>query len=315
MKTRMTTILKAASARKLLKLLLIGAGLFSFSSAMAQPAARMGISPDRYQVSFDERGGETQSLVIQNLSDKPLHLSLSVSNWDLDESNQISVAPPTENSLDQWIVINPVKITVPPATPQTVRWAILPRLKPQPGEYRAIIFIEEDLPEQQAADGTEVRMKMRYGMPIYAQVGEAVESARLQQVTVASDGTSAALELLNDGNKHARLGGNYGIWPSSEFPGSDKALGMLRELSPEEAGSVDFMVGNLPGSVILPGDQRALPVTFAGLEEGEYTIQFNATFAQLEITNTIGFSRRDEDPATFRVATLDAEQRLVSGGE
>ena len=114
----------------------------------AQPVPRMGISPDRYQITFDERGGETQSLMVQNLSAEPLTVTLSVSNWDLDENNKVRVIPPTENSIDGWVVINPLRITIPPGTPQTVRWAIMPRLKPEDGEHRAIIFIEEELPER-----------------------------------------------------------------------------------------------------------------------------------------------------------------------
>ena len=166
---------------------------------------------------------------------------------------------------------------------------------------------------QETDDGTEVRMKMRYGMPIYAQVGDPVESAQFIDVSVDEGGRSAALEILNDGNKHARLGGNFGVWPSDEFPGRDEALKQLRALNPESAEQTDFLAVNLPGSVILPGDQRALPVNFGELEDGEYTVQFNATFAQLEITDTVNFTRRDvDDPETYRVAALSEDIRLIS---
>lgn len=91
------------------------------SFVAAQPTARMGISPDRYEISFDERGGQTQSLMVQNLGDQPMTVMLSVGTWDLDDNNAIRIIPPSEISLDQWIVINPVRITIPPGTPQTIR--------------------------------------------------------------------------------------------------------------------------------------------------------------------------------------------------
>ena len=193
--------------------LLVLCGLLFATSLQAQPAPRMGISPDRYQIVFDERGGETQSILVQNMSDEPLSLSLSVSNWALNDENQITVVPPTESSLDQWIVINPMRVTIPPGAPQTIRWAIMPRLKPEEGEYRAIIFVEEELPPREKVEGTEVRMKMRYGLPIYAHVGSTIESAQLNDIAVTRLGDRLNLDITNDGNIHARLSGNLVYGP------------------------------------------------------------------------------------------------------
>lgn len=291
------------------------------SAASAQPAPRMGISPDRYQIEFDERGGQTQSLLVQNLSDEPLSLSLSVSNWELNENNQIVVAPPTESSLDQWIVINPLRVTIPPGAPQTIRWAVMPRLQPQQGEYRAIIFVEEELPAREDPNSTEIRMKMRYGLPIYAQVGDPIESAQLNGVNITRTGETLSIDLTNDGNKHARLSGNYGIWPSDEFPGSKEALKQLRAMNPQNQDEADFLFGNMPAAVILPGVRRAIPLGLELENEGEYTIQLNAAFAQLEITESLGFTSHDlesaepEDPAVFRVAELTTTPALIGLAE
>lgn len=283
----------------------------------AQPAPRMGISPDRYHIEFDESGGDTQSLLVQNLSDEPLSLNLSVSNWELNDKNQIVVAPPTENSLDQWIVINPLRVTIPPGSPQTIRWAVMPRLQPQQGEYRAIIFVEEELPARKNADSTEIRMKMRYGLPIYGQVGDTIESAQLNSIDITKTGEKLQIDLSNDGNKHARMSGNYGIWPTAEFPGSREALKQLRAINPETQEEVDFEFGNMPASVILPGVRRALSLDLGLQKTGEYTIQLNAEFAQLELTDTLSFTKYDiesaepEDPTIFRVADLPASSNLV----
>lgn len=297
-----------------IKVLVLISTLFVSTWVNAQPAPRMGISPDRYNITFDERGGDTQSLLIQNMSEEPLTLSLSVSNWELDENNQIAISPPTETSLDQWIVINPLKITVPPGSPQTVRWAVMPRLKPAEGEYRAIIFIEEDLPEQQQSNSTEVRMKMRYGMPIYAHVGEEIESAELHNIEVSRLGDRLSVDLANVGNKHARLSGNFGIWKKDQFPGTDEALKLLSAEAEDVASN--FLRAPLPPSVILPGNRRALPVNLPIEEEGEYIIQLNASFAQLEILESFTFMHHAEsDAEEVRVATLDANAPLVGAAQ
>ncbi len=291
--------------------------LLVVATANAQPSPRMGISPDRYQIVFDERGGETQSLLVQNLSDEPLSLSLSVSNWELNDENQIVVAPPTESSLDQWIVINPLKVTIPPGAPQTIRWAVMPRMQPQQGEYRAIIFVEEELPPRENPNSTEIRMKMRYGLPIYGQVGETIESAQLNGVNVAKTGEKLHIDLSNDGNKHARMSGNYGIWPTAEFPGSKEALKLLRAINPENQAEAEFNFGIMPAAVILPGIRRSVPLDLKLQDAGEYTIQLNAEFAQLKITEAISFTNHDidsvepEDPSIYRVAGLPSAANLL----
>lgn len=308
--------------RYAIRAVLMLCSLLIAANLQAQPAPRMGISPDRYQIVFDERGGETQSILVQNMSDEPLSLSLSVSNWALNDENQITVVPPTESSLDQWIVINPMRVTIPPGAPQTIRWAIMPRLKPVEGEYRAIIFIEEELPPREKVEGTEVRMKMRYGLPIYAHVGSTIESAQLNEIAVTRLGDKLNLDITNDGNIHARLSGNFGIWPSDEFPGTDAALKQLQSVNADNEQEMDFVVGNMPPSVILPGNRRVLNMPFPLHDEtGNYTIQLNADFAQVEITETLSFTKHlpqdpdSDDPEVFRVATLPAEQPIIGAVE
>jgi P pilus assembly chaperone PapD len=251
----------------------------------------MGISPDRYQIEFDERGGDTQSLMVQNLSDQPLTINLSVSNWELDEDNRIKVVPPTERSLDQWIVINPLRITIPPRSPQTIRWAVMPRLKPHPGEYRAIIYIEEELEEKQDSTGPNVRMKMRYGLPIYAHFGDRIEDAQLNEIRISDEGSVVNLDVSNDGNVHARMAGNYGIWPTAEFPGEAEALSLLRSVNPANQQEAGFHVGAVPGSVLLPGNRRVIALDPELDLAGDYTLQFNADIAQLQITDSIQLSK------------------------
>lgn len=274
---------KSAQVFMLLAVLLNGVG----ATLNAQPAARMGISPDRYEVVFDERGGDTQSLMIQNLSDEELTVTLSVSHWDLDENNQLRIIPPHESSLDQWIVINPLRVTVPPGSPQTIRWAIMPRLKPGGGEYRAMLFIEEDLPPEQRSEGTQVRMKMRYGLPIYAHVGERIERAEFNGINIDRDNNRIFLDITNVGNVHGRLSGNYGIWRLAEYPGQKQALEALRKAASRQDSPDGFMVGRIASTVVLPEDRRRLSLDVVLANPGEYVAVIDAEIAGLEIVEAI----------------------------
>ena len=83
-----------------------------------------------------------------------------------------------------------------------------------------------------------------------------------------------------------------------------------------------FLVGAMPPSVILPGDRRVLNMPFPLHEEtGEYVIQLDADFAQVEITETLSFTKHlpddpdSDDPELFRVATLPADQQIIGATE
>ena len=256
----------------------------------AQPQARLAISPERYQVEFDARGGDTESLMLKNLSSETITVQLSVSNWDLDQDNKVRVIPPQEDSLDQWLVVNPLQVTIPPDTPQTIRWAILPRTEPIPGEYRAIIFIEEVLPEREPSKVTSVRMKMRFGIPVYGQVGKPTEVTKVTAVVTDSSGQNVAIKVSNEGNQHARLGGSYGVWSKAAFPGKERALAQMRRFNSKED---TFSVKKLNEIVLLPDNSRTLTIEPELPAVGDFIVQFDASFGSTPLHNTISVRRAD----------------------
>ncbi|GAB5452463.1 MAG: hypothetical protein Hals2KO_27910 [Halioglobus sp.] len=256
--------------------------------AHAEPQARLAVSPERYTIDFDERGGRTQSLMIKNLSDEPLTVKLSVANWDLDEQNRVKEIPPAEDSLDQWLVVNPLQVTIPPDSPQTIRWAILPRKQPVPGEYRALIYVEEVLPERAPQANASLRFNMRMGIPIYAHFGEQVVDTVALARTNNDDDSAVSIALQNKGNSHARLQGRYGIWPSAEFPGRDKALAALRNTrkgrNKKERAFTDVAMHDV---VLLPDNIRYVTVNPDLPRSGEYTVQFDANFGDEQLQDTV----------------------------
>lgn len=252
----------------------------------AQPAARLGISPERYIVELDEGGGVTESLMVKNLSDEPMTVKLSVGNWELDENNRVRAIPPREDSLDRWIVINPLRVTIPPNTPQTIRWAIMPRTRPVQGEYRAMIYIQEDLPERDPSADAAVRINMRMGIPVYAYVGEVAGHAAVTAVNVGDDGREVRLALANESNRHARLQGSYAIWRGDQYPGQERALELI-EGSDDNAADGDVTVQKINGIVVLPGNERTVTITPELPAGGHYVMQLDASFGETVLRESV----------------------------
>lgn len=252
----------------------------------AQPGARLGISPERYIVELGEGGSVTESLMVKNLSDEPMTVKLSVGNWELDENNRVRALPPQEDSLDRWIVINPLRVTIPPNTPQTIRWAIMPRTRPVQGEYRAMIYIQEDLPERGPSAGASVRINMRMGIPVYARVGELAGNASFTSVKVGDDGREVSLALSNDSNRHARLQGSYAIWPADQFPGQERALEVI-EKNDDGTEKNGAIVEKISGIVVLPGNERTLSIMPELPGGGDYIMQLDASFGAAILRETV----------------------------
>src|SRR5512136_1349866 len=116
--------------------------------AVAQTAS-IGVSPLRIEMALGTRP-VAEAIQIMNLGSAPIELSVSVSNWILDEANQVKAIEPTEQSLDQWIVISPLRLSLPPGRLQTIRFTVRPKVKPDPGEHRAMVFFDE-VPEAEPA--------------------------------------------------------------------------------------------------------------------------------------------------------------------
>lgn len=263
------------------------------AAALAQPSARLGFSPERYIVELGDGGSVTESLMVKNLSDEPLTVKLSVGNWDFDENNRIRILPPAEDSLDRWIVINPLRVTIPPNTPQTIRWAIMPRTRPEPGEYRALIFIEEEVAERAASKAsTSVRMNMRMGIPVYAQVGEAIERAEVDGPRLAEGGRDIEFSISNGGNRHARFSGHYGIWRADDYPGPEDSVKLVARAGESGSEAKGFSLVKLNDAVVLPGDRRNVSLRPDLDAPGEYVVQFNARFGNAEITDSVVLQAR-----------------------
>jgi hypothetical protein len=285
----------------LLGLLSVAAG----DATALEPPAQIAVSPSRFELALGDRP-TTESVNLINMSDRDVTVQVSTANWDLDEANQIRLLEPDEQSLDQWMVINPVRFTVPAGETQTVRFSIRPRVRPEPGEHRAMIYFNQVLPE--ARDERILRVRFNVGVAVYAMVGDPLRAGRLNEVSVETGRSPVVtrFDVSSEGGAHVRLSGNYAVYPAALYPGVESTGGLDRELREGRLPEHVLVAGYLPARPVLPETRRDVFLRLAReLPPGEYVLDLNGELAGERIDRAVPFSV--PDPAL--VAGGDVEAR------
>ncbi|MEM7588150.1 MAG: molecular chaperone [Acidobacteriota bacterium] len=248
----------------------------------AQPP-KLGVSPPKFELHLDDAPG-TQAFRVFNYDDEPFDAEITVHNWDLDEHSKTRILPPTEQSLDQWIVINPVRFTIEPNSSQVVRFSVRPQVEPEPGEHRAVIYVTSQ-PSQEKS--LSMRFTLKLGMAVYGYVGDVQRAGTLHDVRV--DGPTALFDLSSTGTAHVRLDGQYAVWLADRYPGG----GEIRPLA--EPGSAELppgmlQAGALPAKPVLAGTRRQMPLQFAeALAPGEYVLDVKGRLGETAIDRAVPF--------------------------
>ena len=274
---------------KPLLLLLIGLTPFAIANEFA-------LSPPNFHIQIDGKP-VTKSLKVFNFGSEPTEFQVSVANWVLDEQNEVQVIAPTEQSLDQWLLVNPLRITVPPKESRTVRFSVRPRVQPTPGEHRAMIYLTE---VRSKARG-HIKIRGRLGVAVYGYVGDVVKKGKLHGIQVEAEKkpVKIAFDVESLGNAHVRLSGQYAIWPADRYPGSDKtrsiaSIGTKKMVLPE--GVVE--AGNLVKTPVLPGTRRKV-VLFGtqALKPGSYVLDVNGALQDTPLKQGVFFEVKAPEQA------------------
>ncbi|HXV74907.1 MAG TPA: hypothetical protein VD788_01200, partial [Candidatus Polarisedimenticolaceae bacterium] len=267
-------------------------GVTAVTRATAPPA-QIAVSPSKLELVLRDRPA-TETLTLMNLGDEQVEIDVAVANWDLDQDNRVRLLEPDEQSLDQWMVINPLHFVLPPGKSQAVRFSIRPRVAPVPGEHRAMIYFNQVLP---ATNESVVRVRFSVGVAIYAHAGEPTRDGTLNDVMVVSGSNPpvARLDVSSVGSAHVRVAGQYAIYPASSYPGT-----VLTSWSPEtgpqeiETPAAAIVAGALPSKPVLPRTRRQLVLqTFERLAPGEYVLDLNGELHGRPIDLAVPFTIGD----------------------
>lgn len=257
----------------------------------ADPPPMIAVSPSRFELEIGSTPS-VESLRVFNFGKRPVEVQVHLATWDLDEKNQVRLVEPNEQSLDQWIVINPLRFSVLPGKSQSVRFSVRPRVRPEPGEHRAMIYFDQVLPE--ATDEEQMRVKFRVGVAVYGTVGEVKRNGVLHSLELekGSNPVSAGLQISSVGTAHVRIDGHFSVWPAAAYPGLDSGerdfnLDVPSAVLPEAV----LRAANLPGIPVLAGDCRQIWFS-AGkpLPAGDYILDLDFALGDNEYDRALPFS-------------------------
>lgn len=244
-------------------------GWWGFAALAA--AGGIAVSPPRFDILLS---GPTaaESFKVVNLGDEPLRMKVTVTHFGLDEANQLVSLPPSEQSADSWLVVTPLEFVVEPQRSQTVRFAVRPRVKPTPGEHRAMIFLEEQPPEEKAL---VMRNLARIGVGVYVNVPPVERRAKLHCVDVRWHGREAIglLDVESLGNAHVRPDIAWIVWPQARFPGRAGTPVTRTAAGEVQTPTGAVRAGLVPDIPFLPGTRRMLRFSLGRLEPGEYWVE------------------------------------------
>jgi hypothetical protein len=262
--------------------------------ALGIPSARainIGVTPPRLYVDINSGKTHTQSIRILNLDSEPIQLKAYVQSWTINEENKLQVIPPNEQSLEQWMIYTPSKFTIPPHSAQTIRFSIRPRVKPEVGEHRAILFVEELSPDKSS---TGVSILAKIGIAIYGYVGNIKRVGVLNSVTVDTklNHRVAIFDVSSQGNASVQLQGQYAVWPVAKYPGSEKTKPIDNLEKPDTKIPENLLdAGNLPSIPVLPSSRRQIFVPIKkALSPGQYVLDINGSLGNVIIKQGIPFT-------------------------
>nr|WP_224085939.1 fimbria/pilus periplasmic chaperone [Nostoc sp. MS1] len=256
-------------------------------------AVEIGVSPPRFHIDLNSKKTRSQAIKVMNFDSKPVELKVYVRSWAMDEKNQLQALPPTEQSLEQWIVYTPSRFTIPPGGTQTIRFAIRPRLQPKEGEHRAVVFIEEVLPPN-SSPKKGVQIIGRLGVAVYGYVGDIKRVGVLNAVNVETkpNALNAVFDISSQGNSYVSMKGQYAIWPADKYPGATATKPIINLEKPQPKITQPLVdAGILPTTPVLPDSRRRvlLPIT-KNLPPGKYVLDINGELDGVVIKKGIPFT-------------------------
>ncbi len=258
----------------------------------APPPGQIGVSPSMLELSIGSKP-VNESLRIFNLKKTPTKVKVEVYNWTLDENNEVKLLPPTEQSLDQWMLINPTSFVLEPGKSQVVRLSVRPPVKPAPGEHRALIyFTEERIDNAAPEEETPVEVLFKLGVGVYANANPTKRASTLKGLSLDKSSSSLKASITNNGNVHTRMKGTYSIWKKADFPGIQNAEKYIKAESTEKSPKGLVAAGQLNQTPVLPGSSRTIVTQLPSLPEpGSYIVAVSGALGEKKIEKTYPVSR------------------------
>ncbi|MBM3162518.1 MAG: molecular chaperone [Chlorobi bacterium] len=255
------------------------------------PPGQIGVAPSMFELAIGQNP-VNESVRIFNLKKTPTTVKVEVYNWTLDEKNEVKLLPPDKQSLDRWMLINPLSFTLEPGKSQVVRFSIRPTVKPDPGEHRAIIYFIEQ-PVAANADNTKaLEILFKLGVGVYGHADPVKRAGTLNGLAFDKGASSLNADISNSGNVNTRLKGNYSIWKKDAFPGIAAAAKYADGEKQEKPVSGMVIAGQINQTPVLPGNRRTISTQIPFPKTpGSYILAINGSIDGKTVERTFPLNR------------------------
>lgn len=232
------------------------AGLIWTAAARSQVA----IQPAFVEVDL-ESGRPTGQFVITNVTDEEQQYRINARYFAYDAQGVLQYpGDDSPRSLAQWIRFNPTEFTMPPNSSRAVRFVIIPRGKPQAGEYWAAMSLEGLKARRTQMDiGRDRSINLMVSttllVPVFGRVGQITYQGELGPLGIvpSPDGPKLTARVRNTGT------------------GRLVAVGHYRLL---DAGGKEIAAGKIGHSYVMAGAERVFDADApADLPAGRYTLE------------------------------------------
>ena len=255
------------------------------------PPGQIGIAPSMFEIAIGQNP-VNESVRIFNLKKTPTTVKVEVYNWTLDEKNEVKLLPPDKQSLERWMLINPISFTVDPGKSQVVRFSIRPTAKPDPGEHRAIIYFVEQPATANADSSKALEILFKLGVGVYGYADPVKHSGVLNALSFDKASSSIVADIANSGNVHTRLKGNYSIWKKDAFPGIGAAAKFADTDKKEKQPAGLIISGQINQTPVLPGSRRTLSTQIPlPKAPGSYIVAVNGSIDGKTVEKTFIIAR------------------------
>ncbi|MBF5043140.1 hypothetical protein FGE12_12145 [Aggregicoccus sp. 17bor-14] len=225
----------------------------------------LALAPSRFELPIAP--GDEQTVVVNVISSgsgtTPLRLRASLGDWALSATGDMSFDKPgtTPRSATPWMLYSPAELSVAPGQTHPVRVTISVPKDAAPGDYTAVLFVEErpaDL--KQRTNTKQLMFHFRLAAIFYVMVPPFTLKGSL--TGLRAEATARGLEvtpsLKNEGNTHLR--------PVQSFQVVDGSGKVVLEQEPTEAFPV------LAGTTTSQALRSQLPAP------GEYSLRYRVDF-------------------------------------
>lgn len=263
----------------------------SLLRAEEPPPGQIGVAPSMFELAIGQNP-VNESVRIFNLKKTPTTVKVEVYNWTLDEKNEVKLLPPDKQSLDRWMLINPLSFTLEPGKSQVVRFSIRPTVKPDPGEHRAIIYFVEQPAVANADSAKALEILFKLGVGVYGHADPVKHAGMLNNLAFDKSSASLNADISNSGNVNTRLKGNYSLWKKDTFPGIGAAAKFAEGEKQEKQPAGMIIAGQINQTPVLPGNRRTISTQIPlPKTPGSYILAVNASIDGKTVERTFALTR------------------------